>query len=74
MLQGFLCCDPLFRVRLETPADEIYELGVFLDPVLFEIGDSFSYLRQIQVFNLLWFISNCHFIEDNAIGPHVYSW
>ena len=74
VLERFLRCDSFLWILLKTSPDQVDQLRVFLNPVLFEIGDSFSYLRQIQVFNLLWFISNCHFIKDNAIGPHVHSW
>ena len=73
VLERFLRCDSFLWILLKTSPDQVDQLRIFLNPVLFEIGDSFSYLRQIQVFNLLWFISNCHFIEDNAIGPHVHS-
>ena len=74
MLQGFLCRDPLFRVRLETPADEIYELGVFLDPVLFEIGDAIRELRHAKVPELLRFVADGHLVEQDAVGPHINSW
>ena len=74
MLERFLRCDSFLWILLETSPDQVNQLRVFLNPVLFEIGDSFSYLRQIQVLNFLWFITNCHFIKDDAIGPHVHSW
>ena len=74
VLERFLRCDSFLWILLKTSPDQVDQLRVFLNPVLFEIWDSFSYLRQIQVFNLLWFISNRHFIKDDAIGPHVHSW
>jgi len=71
VLQGFLCRQALLGVRLHALADQIKQVGVSIFPLLLENGDILFLTRQFEVLYVDGLVGDCHFVEENAVRPHV---
>jgi hypothetical protein len=71
VLEGLCCGNPLQRVLLKASTYQVYQVRVDFVPVLFKVRYIASQNGQLKVSNFLRLVSNRHFVEHDAEGPHV---